>query len=59
MDILKILIEWLFVTSLAVQERETLIKVPQTVKREEELRVRNIQWNRRQTWLTGNFLIFW
>ena len=49
MDILKILIEWLFVTSLAVQERETLIKVPQTVKCEEELRVRNIQWNRRQT----------
>ena len=49
MDTLRILIEWLYVTSLAVQERETLIKVPQTVKCEEELRVQNIQWNRRQT----------
>lgn len=49
MDTLRILIKWLFVTSLAGKERETLIKVPQTVKYEEELRVQNIQWNRRQT----------
>ena len=38
MDILRILIEWLFVTSLVVQERETSIKAPQTVKCEEGLK---------------------
>lgn len=48
MDILRILIEWLFITLLAMQERETLIKVPETAKCEEGLRARSIQWNVRR-----------